>query len=114
MQKVYGSDNMKVYYESQQNWGENEYYYLHRVLHKMFYYYDKYADEISELDVSKMSANTRVLIYCIIKYYKNDFLFERFSNIKPIADSEPLKNKLVLDRNPLPEHSIYSDMNVVI
>lgn len=105
---------MKVYYESQDNWGINEYYYLHRVLHRMFYYYDKYADEISSLDVSKMSVNTQVLIYCIIKYYKNDFLFDRFSNIKMIENAEPLNDKLVLDDNPLPEHSIYTDMNVVI
>lgn len=56
----------KVYYEPQDNWTREEYYYLYRQLHRLFYYYKKYSEEISKMDVDRMSDETKAMIYCII------------------------------------------------
>lgn len=105
---------MEIYYESQSDWGENEYYYLHRVLHRMFFYYEKYSDEILKMDPARMSEQTKVLIYCVIRYYHNEFLFEKYSNLSDIRTVAPLEQPLVLESIPLREHTVYEDMNVVI
>ena len=105
---------MKIYYEPQEGWGEREYYYLHRVLHRMFFYHEKFADEISKMDTSKMSEKTKVLIKCVVVYYNNEFLFDKYENIKEIEKIQPLKDELVIDEHPLPEDNIYKKMNVVV
>lgn len=103
----------KIYYEPQTGWNREDYYYLHRVLHRTLYYYEKYAEEIKSMDVTKMSETTRVLIYCIIKYYHYDFLFDSNSSFERLKDTKPLKKLLILDDNPLPEDNIYKEMNVM-
>lgn len=102
-----------IYYEKQDNWTEKEYCYLHRVLHRMFYYYNKYSDEISSLDVEKMSRETKVLIYCIITYYHYDFLFAQYKNISSLASTKPLDYKLILDNSTITDDDIYKKMNVI-
>jgi len=104
---------MKVYYENQTEWGKDEYYYLHRVLHRLFSHYERYSDEIRNMDVSRLSDETKVLIYCIICYYHNEFLFDMLSDGEQIRNIKPLKESLVLDDTPLPENNIYKQMNVV-
>ena len=103
----------KVYYEQQNDWNEEDYYYLHRVLHRVFFYHDKHTEEIKNMDVSMMTDNTKALIYCIIKYYHYDFLFEKYDNLKPLENTIPLSKTLVLDSNPLPENNIYKLMNIM-
>ena len=56
----------EIYYEKQDGWTKDDFFYLHRVLHRMFFYYKKHSDEIKKMDVSKMSDKTQVLIKCII------------------------------------------------
>ena len=53
----------KIYYESQTNWTKDDYYYLNRYLHRMLFYYEKYSQEIRMLNIEKMSAETKVLMY---------------------------------------------------
>ena len=103
----------KLYYENQNNWDKDDYYYLHRVLHRIFYYNKKYSDEIKSMDVSRMSDRTRVLINCIVRYYGFDYLFDEYTNIKDISKAKPLPESLVLDDEPLPEDNVYRQMNVV-
>ncbi|MCQ2495259.1 MAG: hypothetical protein MJ131_01560 [Lachnospiraceae bacterium] len=103
---------MKIYYESQDGWSKEDYYYLHRVLHRLFFYYKKNCEEIRLMEIQKMSEKTKVLIFCIIKYYGYDHLLDEFENLKPLKDTKPLRERLVLDDNPLPETNIYKDMNV--
>jgi len=103
----------KIYYETQIDWDAKDFYYLHRCLHRLFYYYKKYSEEISKMNLDKMSEETKVLIYCIIKYYNYDFIFDDYSNLSTLRDTKPLKNKLVLDDNVLPEENIYKEMNVM-
>ena len=101
-----------LYYQEQSNWSTEDYYYLHRCLHKLIWYYKKNTAEIEKMDVSRMSENTKVLIYCIIKYYNMEFLFDIFENLRSLADTKPLEKTLVLDTEPLPEDNIYKRMNV--
>lgn len=103
----------KIYYEIQTGWSKDDFYYLHRYLHRMLFYYEKYAKEISELDLSKMTKETKVLMYCIIKYYHYDFLMEQYDNLAELSDTKPLDEKLVILDKPLPENNIYKDMNIV-
>ena len=103
----------RVYYEPQSDWKPDDYYYLHRVLHRIFFYYDKHADEIRSMDLSKMSDRTKVLIYCIIKYCHNDFLLSRMKNLKDLEQVKPLQTPLILDDHPLSEDSVYKQMNVI-
>ena len=104
---------MKIYYESQNDWDSEDYYYLHRVLHRMLYYYDKNIEEIKSLDDTKMSDETIVLINCIIRYYHNDFLFEKMDNGSAFKNIKPLEHTLVLDEHPLSEDNVYKEMNVM-
>lgn len=103
----------KIYYELQDGWTKDDYYYLHRYLHRMLFYYKKFSKEISLLDLSKMSEETKVLMYCIIKYYNYDFLMEQYDNLSELADTKPLKYKLVLDDSTISEDDIYRQMNVI-
>ncbi|WP_448903045.1 hypothetical protein [Eubacterium sp.] len=103
----------KIYYEIQNNWTKDDYYYLHRYLHRMLFYYEKYSKEISSLDLKKMSTETKVLMFCIIKYYKYDFLLEKYENLSELVNVKPLKNKLVLEDSTGSENDIYKQMNVI-
>lgn len=105
--------DMKIYYEDQNGWSDEQFCYLHRYLHRMLYYYQKYRDEISSLDTEKMTEKTKVLIYCIIKYYGFEFMFDDYKNLSSIREMKPLKKKLILDDTTLQEDDIYKKMNVV-
>ncbi len=104
---------MPIYYEDQTGWTKGDFCYLHRYLHRLFYYYNKHEMEISQLDVDRMTNITRVLIYCIIVYYHYDFLFSEYNNLAPLKDTKSLEKKLVLDDGTLQEDDIYKKMNIV-
>mgnify|MGYP003298044815 CR=1 FL=1 len=65
------------YYEDQSEWTADEFYYLHRYIHKMFFYHNKRMAEIESIDINKLTERTKVLMYCVIRYYRLDFLFEK-------------------------------------
>ena len=64
------------------------------------------------MDLSRITDETKVLIYCIIRYYHNDFLIEDLSNLHDLVDVKPLPELLILDANPLPEQNIFKEMNI--
>ena len=103
----------EIYYEDQTGWTDNEYLYLHRCLHRIFFYYKKYEDIISTIDINRLSRKTKVLIYCIIKYYHNEFMFSKYKNLQSLENTEPLTEKLVLDDRTKQADDIYKVMNVV-
>ena len=106
-------DNVKPYYLNQTGWSTEDFYGLHRYLHILFMHYDKKKDEILSMDVSRMTEETRVLIYCILYYYKmNDII--QLDNLKPIAKCVPLKNPLVLGNHGIKGMTVYDSMNVVL
>lgn len=51
--------------------------------------YDKNKEEISELDLNRMSEKTKVLLYCIISYNHLDALFD-LVNLHDLKDCSPL------------------------
>lgn len=101
----------KIYYVEQSDWQKQDYYYLHRYMHKMIYYYKKRMDEIRQLDLSKMSTETKTILYCIIKYYNYDFLMD--GNLQELRSTKPLDYTLVIDGATANEENIYSQMNIV-
>ena len=104
---------MLIYYEDQKDWTKSEYCYLHRYLHSLLFYYKEHQSEISEMNTDRMSDATKVLIYCIIKYYHYDFMFDDYQNLSSLKNTSPLAQKLILDDSTLQEDDIYKKMNVV-
>ena len=102
----------KPYYLSQDNWSSDDFYSLHRYLHRMILHYDKKKDEITQLDIGRMSERTRVLLYCIIRYYHLDTLFE-LANLHELINCRPLSEPLVLGDHGLKEENVYYSMNVL-
>ena len=104
--------NTKPYYAPQNDWSSNDYYSLHRYLHRLVLHSDQKKDEIEQLDIQKMTDKTRVLLYCIIIYYHLEKLFE-LSNLQELVECQPLSEPLVLSEHGLREENIYYKMNVI-
>ena len=98
------------YYESQQGWGKNEFYCLHRYIHKMIWYHQSRMDEIKSLDLSRMTDETKVIMYCIIMYYGLNDLFE-LDNLQALRFTKPLPTPLVIDGDTV-ENDVYKEMNI--
>ena len=63
-----GCENMSVikpYYLNQNGWTSDDYYGLHRYLHRLFLRYDKKKEEIQSMDISQMTDETKA--YDIVK-----------------------------------------------
>ena len=103
------TDN-RPYYANQNSWGMNEYYGLHRYLHRLLLHYDSKRDEIQNMDIGQMSDKTKVLMYCIIRYYNMDHLLEK-DNLRQLQDCKPLDEPLVLGYHNL-NVPVYNEMNV--
>lgn len=106
-------EKTEPYYMDQSDWGINEFYALHRYMHKLISKRDKKIEEIKRLDPDKMSENTKVLLYCIIEYYGLESLFE-LSNLASLKDCKPLKTPLILDLCNANYDTVYGKMNVVL
>lgn len=98
----------KALLRSANDWNSNDYYSLHRLVTHA----DRKKDEISQLDVQRMSDKTKVLLYCIISYYHLDKLFE-LSNLQKLTECQPLSEPLVLSDHGLRKENIYYKMNVM-
>ena len=103
---------MFPYYENQENWSSNEFYCLHRYLHKMIFYYEKRLDEIKNIDVNKLTEETKVIIFCITNYYNYNFLFD-LNNLNSLKKCKPLKTPLIIDGDTSKEEDIYKKMNII-
>ena len=104
--------NTKPYYAPQNSWSGNDYYSLHRYLHRLITHADRKKDEIAQLNVQRMSDKTKVLLYCIISYYHLETLFE-LSNLHKLTECQPLSEPLVLSDHGLREENVYYKMNVM-
>ena len=100
------------YYEDQSEWTADEFYYLHRYIHKMFFYHNKRMAEIESIDINKLTERTKVLMYCVIRYYQLDFLFEK-NNLLPLKECVPLKEPLLLDGGTAKENDVYKEMGII-
>ena len=70
-------------------------------------------EEIQSMDISRMTDETKVLIYCILKYYSMNDLMQ-LDNLKSLADCAPLKTPLVLGNHSIKSVTVYNDMNVML
>jgi len=104
---------IKPYYLNQNGWTSDDYYGLHRYLHRLFLRYNKKKEEIQSMDISQMTDETKVLIYCILKYYSMNDLMQ-LDNFKSLEECTPLKNLLFLEIIELRSVTVYNDMNVML
>ena len=100
------------YYIDQSGWTNNEFYCLHRYLHRMIFYYKKRMEEIENIDLNRTSIETKVLMYCIIKYYHYDFLMD-LDNLLELKQAKPLEHPLVIDGDTSNDDDVYKEMNVI-
>ena len=105
-------NSLKPYYISQDDWSNDDFYSLHRYLHRLILHYDKKKDEITQLDIDRMSEKTRVLLYCIINYYHLDNLLA-LANLNGLNNCKPLSEPLMLGGHGMKDENIYYRMNVI-
>ena len=104
---------IRIYYEPQEGWGIKEYYALHRYLHRMLFYDEKYSEEIAAIDLSRLTKETIALMYCIIRYYQKEYLYEQYENLRAVKNACPLSEPLVIDEPPYLNETAYEEMNVI-
>ena len=111
----------RIYYQSQKDWDYADYNALHRYLSKMIEHaHDNIGShdgrirlyEIKEMDISAMSDETRVLLYCSI-LSQNPALIDECSNLKELKNVPPLAYRLILNPFKKSGASIYRRFNVV-
>lgn len=102
---------VKPYYLNQAGWTSDDYYGLHRYLHRLFMHYDRKKDEIQSMDINRMTEETKVLIYCILSYYKLNEILE-LDNFISLNKCTPLVNPLVIGNHNIKGVNVYNQMNV--
>lgn len=103
---------IKIYYEDQTDWGNDNFYKLYRYLNKMILNHkDQNIKEIDELDTSLMSTETLVILKSIILTQNKEFYFEK-DNLSILKDINPLDIKLNLVDNPRDIYKIFSKYNI--
>ncbi len=94
----------ECYYFDQTNWKSEDYYTLHLFLTKMIENYDttvgsydgnKRIEEIKALDLSRMTEESKVLLYCIIQNEKKQFLLD-LPNLSALRVQKPLEKPLYI------------------
>ena len=93
------------------SWGPDDFYYLNRYLARLFLHADRRTDEIRSLDLSRMTRETKVLIYIILLFQKKGSFLE-FENLSDLKDTQPLETKLNLVNEPKGVHELYAKFNV--
>ncbi len=105
--------NIKPYYMDQTGWTCDNFYNLHRYLHRLLLHSEQKKDEIEKLDIDRMSEKTKVLMYCVISYYHLENLFE-LPNLNGLTECKPLSEPLTLSERGLKEENVYYRMNVIL
>jgi hypothetical protein len=92
----------ECYYLDQTDWKTEDYYTLHMFLMKMVENYDttvgsydgrKRIEEIKSIDLSRMSEESKVLLYCVIQNEGKQFLFD-LPNLSSLRAQKPLEKPL--------------------
>ena len=112
---------VSCYYLSQEEWGAVNFNALHRYMSKMIENHDNNRgsidglnriEEIKCLDLSRMSETTHVLLFCIVKWLRKDFLLD-LPNLLPLKDVRPLSVPVQLTEKPLKAFSIYEEYGII-
>ncbi len=101
----------KIYYLPQDDWGAGEYGALWAYLNRMFNYEEKRKDEIMSLDLSRMSEDTKLILHCLLKYYKK---LDRYEHLAELKNIKPRSNPLVIAEHPVRIFREFEEMNVVL
>ena len=101
------------YYIDQKDWQTDDYYALHRYLNRMVLKRESKIPKFSSMDMSKMSDETKVMLYCLIVYYNAEELFE-LENFRQwlITPPKPLEKTLIIGKYHTNINNIYDEMNV--
>ena len=92
----------ECYYFDQDDWTDEDFYALHLFMVKMIENYDtatgsydgqKRIEEIKALDLSRMTEESKVLLYCIIMNEKKEFLLD-LPNLAALHSVRPLEHPL--------------------
>jgi len=112
----------ECYYFDQTGWTAEDYYTLHLFLMKMIENYDttigsydgsKRIEEIKSLDLSRMSEESKVLLYCIIQNENKQFLLD-LPNLSVLREQKPLSKPLTITtRRRINNIPIYKQYGVV-
>lgn len=112
----------ECYYFDQADWKPEDYYTLHLFFMKMIENYDttvgsydgnKRIEEIKALDLSRMTEESKVLLYCIIQSDNKQFLFD-LPNLSALRMQKPLKKPLrITTRRRTNNIPIYQQYGVV-
>jgi len=99
------------YYQDQTGWTHDNFYQLNRYLNRLLTFAGKRMDEIKAIDLSRLSEETRVLLYVLVLFQNKQSLLE-LENLTELNGTQPLKTKLNLMENPRGFHEIYEQFNV--
>lgn len=112
----------ECYYFDQSDWDIEDFYTLHLFLIKMIDNYDttvgsydgeKRINEIKNLDLSRMSLETRVLLYCVIISSNREFLLS-LPNLKELSQIQPLSKQLkITNRKRIHNIPVYRKYGVI-
>ena len=108
-----------VYYVDQTNWDHDDFYYLNRYLNRLLYQVGNKRDKMQEekiaelkaMDLSRMTTETKVILYVLILFKKMEYVFE-WENFVALKDTKPLKKRLNLVENPRGVHALYTAYNI--
>ena len=103
-----------VYYEDQTDWDHTGFYYLNRCLNRLLSHAQTKEGKMAELkamDLSRMTEETKVILYVLILFKKMEFVFE-WENFAALKDTKPLKKRLNLVENPTGVHALYTEYNI--
>lgn len=103
----------KIYYLSQKNWSCDDFYCLNRYLNRLFIYEEKKQEEIKQLDVSRMSIQTKTIIRCLLEFQNKEYFMDKYPNLAELKDIGPLKEPLYLEKPPGFYHKIYTKYNIL-
>jgi hypothetical protein len=118
-----------LWYQNQKNWKCENWSELHDILSKILLIAiddkcsklkirdnaatKKNEDLLKSMDLSKMSYETKAIMYCILQQQKAlNIMVEYFPNLSELLNVKPLMKPLYIRNNPLNLYKEYIDMNI--
>ncbi|MDR1033424.1 MAG: hypothetical protein LBL41_01455 [Bifidobacteriaceae bacterium] len=110
----------KIYYVDQTDWDYNDFGQLDAYFNRLAYYESddtvskersaRYKKELQEMDLSKMSETTKVILCCNISYYNNlEDMISKYSNLKDLLNVKPLMPTVSLTGSPKELYMAYAN-----
>lgn len=107
-----------IFYIDQTDWTSSDFRYLDSVANRIFSYCEtkkEYHDYVLNLDISRMTIQTKAIIKCNVMHYHNlDEMIVKYPNLKELKEVGPLEDPLYLNEKPLNIFAEYRDMNILL